>query len=229
MEEPPTGTGDLTYALVKDFGNTHGRLLIQNDEYQSLLNLVNNAGSFQEIYKSQCRFREIFEPDPDNLNYLVRPNVKCEFKKRLTISKYYSLELVCNTLIEKTDPKFKKKRPKNYQGSAKSSRGSRTGGRTNAGSNSGSGPSAFFSTNDLMYDSRLYAPLNEEDKDLSQFSLEYDRWGNLIGFNFQLNKEGTGLADPDSIETPIDSRWSWNAVASPQKGLLNKLIIKSND
>ena len=69
-------------------------------------------------------------------------------------------------------------------------------------------------------------PLNAEDKDPSQFSIEYDRWGNLVGLNLQLNEEGTALADTDSKETEMDSRWSWNAIASPQKGFLNKLLIK---
>lgn len=48
----------------------------------------------------------------------------------------------------------------------------------------------------------------------------------MIGMKFQLNKEGTGLADPDSVESGIDSRWSWNAAGSATKGFLNKLVIK---
>ncbi len=109
VEEPPSSVYDLAYALIAEMGNTHGRSLIQNAEYLDLLNMINNAGSYQEIYKSQCRNPEIFEPDPDNLNYLVRPNVECEFKKNVKFGNYYSLKLVCNTITEKTDPKFKKK------------------------------------------------------------------------------------------------------------------------
>ena len=70
------------------------------------------------------------------------------------------------------------------------------------------------------------SPLTAEDRDLSQFSIEYNKSGNLAGLNIQLNKEGTALADPDSAESRIDSRWSWNALASAKKGFLNKLIIK---
>jgi hypothetical protein len=36
----------------------------------------------------------------------------------------------------------------------------------------------------------------------------------------------TTLKDADNIESGIDSRWSWNAIASSKKSFLNKLIIK---
>ena len=93
-------------------------------------------------------------------------------------------------------------------------------------SNRGRGPSPAYYVIEPENGNQQAAPLNAEEKDLSQFSIEYDKWGNLVGLNFQLNKEGTALADPDSIEAGIDSRWSWNAIASPQKGFLNKLLIK---
>lgn len=88
------------------------------------------------------------------------------------------------------------------------------------------GPSADLNDYEMELIKEKPAPLNAEDKDPSQFSLEYDRWGNLIGLNLQLNKEGTGLADPDSEESGINSRWSWNAAGSATKGFLNKLLIK---
>jgi len=115
-------------------------------------------------------------------------------------------------------------RPRNKLGSASSSRPSRTGGRTSSAAPRG--PSIYFSEDESKSMIKMLAPLNAEDKDPSQFYLEYEKWGNLIGFNIQLNKEGTGLADPDSVEAGIDSRWSWNAIASPKEGILNKLLIK---
>ena len=78
----------------------------------------------------------------------------------------------------------------------------------------------------IFNENRQTEPLTAEEKDLSQFSIEYDKSGNLVGLKFQLNEEGTALADPDSEEAGIDWRWSWNAVASPKKGFLNKLPIK---
>jgi len=48
----------------------------------------------------------------------------------------------------------------------------------------------------------------------------------LVGLNVQVNEAGTDLADPKSSETEMDSRWSWNAVASPKKGFMNKLLLK---
>ena len=88
------------------------------------------------------------------------------------------------------------------------------------------GPSVFDNNDDFKDVNQGLPPLTPEVKDVSQFSIEYDRWGNLVGLNFQLNQEGTALADPDSVESGIDSRWSWNAIASPKKGFLNKLLIK---
>jgi hypothetical protein len=90
----------------------------------------------------------------------------------------------------------------------------------------GRGPSADYESEEFQNVAQNFPPLTAENKDLSQFSIEYDKWGNLVGLNLQLNEEGTSLADPDSAESGIDSRWSWNAIASPKKGFLNKLIIK---
>ena len=46
-----------------------------------------------------------------------------------------------------------------------------------------------------------------------------------------MNKEGTALADPDSQDTGMDSRWSWNAAGNanseflPLKGKLSDKIF----
>lgn len=229
VDLPPTNVDDLTYVLIGEMERTKGKSLIQNSEYRDILTFVENASGgagIKTIYQSNCRQQnQIPDPLPDDLAPLVKSRVDCEFRKKVKPSGYYEFELVCNTIIEKTDPKLKKRKSKNRQGSAKSA--------TPRGPISSRlpllsyGPSAYSNDYEEMeFIKERPAPLNAEDKDPSQFSLEYDRWGNLIGLNLQLNKEGTGLADPDSVESPIDNRWSWNASASPQKGFLNKLPIK---
>ena len=222
IDDPPEGTNDLSYVLIGEMEKTMGKGLIENSEHREMLNLINKAGDFQTIFYSSCKRPEIPVPGEDDLAPLIRDKVECDFRKKLKIGTYYSLELVCNTIIEKAN--VPKRRPKNNQGSASSSRPGRTGGRASSGAPRG--PSIYFPEEESRSMIKMLAPLNAEDKDPSQFYLEYDKWGNLIGFNVQLNKEGTGLADPDSVESPIDSRWSWNAIASPKKGFLNKLIIK---
>lgn len=227
LDQPPREIDDLAYLLIGEMERTKGKSLIQNDAYRDILRFVENASAtFKHEYVSQCaQQQKIADPNADDLVPLVKPKVECEFRKKVEPSGYYKFELVCNTIIEKTDPKLKKRKSKNRQGAAKSA--------TPRGPISSRlpllsyGPSAYLNDYEEMeFIKEKPAPLNAEDKDPSQFSLEYDRWGNLIGLNLQLNKEGTGLADPDSVESPIDSRWSWNASASPQKGLLNKLLIK---
>jgi hypothetical protein len=123
---------------------------------------------------------------------------------------------------EKTKGKLKpKKDPVNRGQGQSSSRGN--GSRGPLG---GRGPSNFNVYNETVEGYQKLAPLNAEDRELSQFSIEYDRFGNLVGLNVQVNELGTELADPKSAETEIDSRWSWNAIASPKKGFMNKLLVK---
>jgi hypothetical protein len=90
----------------------------------------------------------------------------------------------------------------------------------------GRGPSNFAEYGQGSNENQKFAPLNAENKELSQFSIEYDKWGNLVGLNVQVNERGTDLADPKSSETEMDSRWTWNAIASPKKGFMNKLLMK---
>ena len=133
-------------------------------------------------------------------------------------------ELEEDTLNPKpTDPKLKKRKPNVSKGDANIAR------RRNASGGPVQhprGPNSSFFENEQAEANAVKAPLNSEDKDISQFSLEYNKWGNLVGINFQLNEDGSTLKDPDSIESDVDSRWSWNAIASGKKGYLNKLLIK---
>lgn len=227
IDEPPNNIEDLTFALISEMERTKGKSIIQNYQYRDILSDLEyfySNGGVSTVFQSKCRDRSVPDPQAANLASMVKSRVECEFKKRVKTSDLYEFELVCNTIVEKTDPKLRPRKPKNPKGAAKSA--------TPRGPISSRlpllsfGPSANLNDYEMEIIKEKPAPLNAEDKDPSQFSLEYDRWGNLIGFNLQLNKEGNGLADPDSMVSGIDSRWSWNAAGSATKGLLNKLIIK---
>ncbi len=226
LDKPPRDIDDLAYVLIGEMERTKGKSLIQNDEYRDILRFVENSSAgFKTEYTSVCRQRnQIPDPNADDLVPLVKSRIECEFRKKVHPSGYYKFELVCNTIVEKTDPKLKKRKSKNRLGSAKSA--VPRGPISSRLPLLSYGPSAGLNDYEMEFIKEKPAPLNAEDKDPSQFSLEYDRWGNLIGLNLQLNKEGTGLADPDSAESGIDSRWSWNAAGSATKGFLNKLLIK---
>jgi len=131
----------------------------------------------------------------------------------------------CNAMNEITKAPVKSKKDPVNRGKGYSGKGKNTsrGGPPRVGK----GPFMFYDgTSEFEMLNTSKAPLSAEDEDLSQFSIEYDKSGNLSGLNVQLSKDGTSLADPDSAESGIDSRWSWNAIASSKKGFLNKLIIK---
>jgi len=129
----------------------------------------------------------------------------------------------CNTMKETTKGKLKPKKDPVNRGQGQSSARSNSARAPLAG---GRGPSNFAEYGEGSNENQKFAPLNAEIKELSQFSIEYDKGGNLVGLNVQVNEAGTDLADPKSSETEMDSRWSWNAVASPKKGFMNKLLLK---
>jgi hypothetical protein len=200
------------------------------NETLDLLHFIQTLVRYESIVQDAC----INSPQPDNtdpgeddLEPLVVTEVKCEFIKIISFPVTH-FELKCNTITYDPNSKIKKRKtnvPKGQGQSSKKRNRGRSGGPLRATSG---GPSSFF-----IYEldepgniNKKTAPLNAEDKDLSQFSIEYDKWGNLVGLNFQLNEDGTALADPDSQDTGMDSRWSWNAIGSPVKGFLNKLLIK---
>ena len=226
IDDPPRDENDFAYAMIGEMETTKGKTILKNKETLNLLGYLSGAaGRFSTIIKSQCPDRQTPDPDPgeDELIPLIKTRVECQFRKKITPSDHYFFDLVCNTIVEKDDPRLPKRKPNNKKGSAQNStRRSQTSGRSPLGAG---GPSSFFEE-EVTESYKKLSPLNAEDKDPSQFSLEYDRWGSLIGFNLQLNKEGNTLADPDSKESGIDSRWSWNAAGSAKKGFLNKLLIK---
>ena len=229
MDEPPRDADDYTYALTGELETTMSRNLYQNSEYKHALRIISFGRGYETVYKSYCDNRPPREPDPKYVNDPLvafndaKEKVKCEFIKKVVTSDYYMFDLKCNTIWEKIDSKLPKRKSQNKIGAAKSTtpRGPISSRPPLSG-----GPSAFLYDDEIEIIKERSAPLNAEDKDSSQFSFEYDRWGNFVGFNFQLNKEGTALADPKTAESGIESRWSWDAIASPKKGFLNKLVIK---
>lgn len=187
--------------------------------------MAQNFVEEQSKLRSSCSNQQppADNPKADVLAPLIARNLKCEFKKILsTPVVVYSFQ--CNIMKESPKPNMKSKKDPVNRGQGQSSRRANT--KSNRPMRGGKGPSAFDMIEQLDNVNQTLAPLNAEERDFSQFSIEYDRWGNLVGLNVQLNKEGTALADPNSAETGMDSRWSWNAIASPKKGFLNKLIIK---
>ena len=191
-------------------------------------NFLNNAARIVEAQtekKSSCEAPQKQETELglDELAPLISRNVKCDFKKDISLPiVIYSLE--CNVIKERAKKNLKKKNDPVPKGNGQSS--SRRS-QTKAPLGSPRGPNnSFYDENEPGKFTYTPGPLAAEFKDPSQFSIEYDRWGNLIGLILQLNEDGTGLKDPESTESKIDSRWSWNAIASPKKGFLNKLLIK---
>jgi len=224
LDEPPHNMDDLSEALISDVEARIGRRRVRNADYDEILSLIEQAKTYEGRYKSNCGDPI---PDPsqpgDDLARLKVTTLECEYIKHVITPVRYEFKLECNIIKEKTDPKLKKRKPNVSKGDANIAR------RRNASGGPVQhprGPNSSFFENEQAEANAVKAPLNSEDKDISQFSLEYNKWGNLVGINFQLNEDGSTLKDPDSIESDVDSRWSWNAIASGKKGYLNKLLIK---
>ena len=226
---PPHSVDDLTYALIGEMQRTKGRRLFRNKNLDWLLILIHGANEFEGRYRSACIKDPASDPDPDgdDLAPLIVKEVKCEYIKKIITPRIYTFTLQCNTIIDKTDSKLKKRKSDVPKGSAQNSKLNYKRdieGPLRQIFRKGPNNSHDEANEEQIAD--LPAPLCAEDKDPSYFSLEYNKSGNLVGFNFQLNEDGTTLKDPDSVESGVDSRWSWNAIASSKKGYLNKLLIK---
>ena len=214
------GMGDA-YALVDYLDEKIAKQSVENRTYEALLRFIESGKQYVDRLRSNCDQSGV--PDPtqpakDMKGYKVK-RVECEYVKKIALPGIYTFELRCNTMYEKVDPKTKKRLPDITKGAAEIA-SPRT---QTVGPVSGRGPNTFY---DAMYEENKYRPLCLESKEESQFGLEFDKSGKLIACNFQLSEDGTTLKDPDSVESGIDSRWSWNAIASAKKSYLNKLIIK---
>ena len=225
-DNPPKNIDDKASDLVSRMDFTIRRKHYKDGVIYSFLKNAESIITWQKETKSSCDIepRTLITDGEDDLVYLNQQDLKCEFIKNInTPVVIYSLQ--CNTIKEKPKRNLKKKNDRVQKGQGQNgARRFQTGGPLNL---SPRGPYSFFyDVEEAMEGNYVRGPLTAEAKDPSQFSIEYDIWGNPVGFNFQLNEDGTALKDPDSIESGVDSRWSWNAIASPKKGPLNKLVIK---
>ena len=213
--------------LLGEFHRTFLRKRNRNKYYRSINSLLLKGEQFQHRYKSACN--QNTEPEvvreltgDDVISYKVK-KLKCEYFKKVITPVKYEFVLQCNNIFEDYDPELAMKKPDTQKGSAHNARRSNS---SKGPMKSPRGPNTLSAETDQFDEIKTAAPLTSEFKDISQFSLEYNKWGNLVGLNFQLSDDGTTLKDPDSIESGVDSRWSWNAMASGKKSYLNKLIIK---
>jgi len=223
-DDPPKNEGQLSMDLVSELEFTTARKSFRNGELTYVLSMAQNFVEKQAKLKSSCSNPQPTSDDPhaDDLTPLIATNLKCEFRKVMsTPVVVYSFQ--CNTMKENLKPNAKSKKDPVNRGQGQSSK---RNANTRGPLRGGKGLYSFDEDELSKNVNQKFAPLSAEDKDLSQFSIEYDRWGNLIGLNVQLNKEGVALADPDSEDTGMDSRWSWNAIASFKKGFLHNLLIK---
>ena len=231
MDKPPisaTGLADDLDLISSMEGIIHRRSILYN-ETLDLLHFIQLSVRYKDLAQDACAMKaepDNTNPGEDDLAPLVVTEVKCEFIK-IVSSPVTSFELKCNTIIYNPNSKIKKRKPNVPKGAAQNGkRRNQTRGRGPLNNVPGGPSSFFYEWVELEIINQISGPLNAEDKDLSQFSIEYDKWGNLVGLNIQLNKDGTALADPDSQDTGMDSRWSWNAAGLPVKGFLNKLLIR---
>ncbi len=228
MDTPPDNTDDLTSLLIGNLEFTINRKRMGNAQLESFLGLAEKIVARQEFVRSSCNTdseNKTHTEDTDDLAWL-KEDLDCEFRKVVNVPAVV-YTFTCNT--KKEEPQgLKKRKPNVSKGSASNSkRGSQNRSSGPLG-NGKRGPSFFFNeSGEPQIMSEHSGPLNAEDKDPSQFSMEYDKWGNIIDIKFQLNEDGTGLADPDSKETDIYSRWSWIASGNGNRGVLNRLIIKT--
>ena len=228
---PPKDQDQLAVDLVSNLDYTITRKGYRNGEIYFMIDMAQKFIERQSKKRSACNNDPNVNQGPEDADLVplipVNPlkyDLKCEFKQVInTVVGVYTFE--CNALTETPKKKMKPKKDPVNKGLGHGSKG-KSGSRSGP---PGVGRGPFESFNDISPFEDLstsMSPLTAEDRDLSQFSIEYNKSGNLAGLNIQLNKEGTALADPDSAESRIDSRWSWNALASAKKGFLNKLIIK---
>ncbi|MGZ8559856.1 MAG: hypothetical protein ACXWWC_16055, partial [Chitinophagaceae bacterium] len=212
-------------------GGIHRRIIERKSSfyanYYSFLTRFNNYYNKIKIEFSKCetRFAPIYyteEVDDQLVSLTDFKEPKCTFSKEID-NGVTKIKMICNELLKESD-KIQEKQSNVSKGAGLSGSPGIQQGNNGPVAPGRGGPATHFQEINEPDWSR--GPLKAEVKDLSQYSIEFDRWGNMTGLKFQLNKEGTGLADPDSKESGVDSRWSWNAAGSANKGFLNRLLIK---
>ncbi len=232
LQDAPKDIDGKTSDLITSLDKTILRRRLENSAFQEFLDYGLRIVKEQEYLVNNCGRNEVRKkrglPVKDVLTPLVKYELPCEFIKTLK-TPLVGFTAKCNTIEKDPNSKIEERKPPVQKGQGQiSKKGNQNRGPLN---NMRRGPFAFYDYTETEIINQRSAPLNAEDKDPSQFSIEYDKWGNLVGLNVQLNEDGTALADPDSQESGIDSRWSWNAAGNtsneflPFKGKLNKTIF----
>jgi len=213
--------GGMTTLLISHLERTIEKESKKNIAYQQILNLLKFSTYFEGSFTSACDNmpKPLRKPKAVPLkNYEVK-ELPCQFVKTIADDDgFYYYKYVCNKAHEKKDKRIKTDKSRGNKGAAYKSR---KGNKRVGPSQPGRGPQNDF---DEYVDHP--APLTAEEKDPSQFYMEYDKWGKLIGLTFQLNADNSAYADTEPEPSPSETRWTWNAIASAKKSFLNKLIIK---
>jgi tetratricopeptide (TPR) repeat protein len=219
-ESEPQDLNGLGTLLISHLDRTIEKESKQNVDYQKILTILALSADVEAEYTSAC----IKTPKPARKtkaiplkNHQVKI-IPCQFIKIVMDDETFFYAYNCNTFWEKKDKRLGTDKSRGNKGSAYKSK---SGNKKSGPAQAKRGPQ-----NDLIEYETSPAPLTAEEKDPSQFYMEYDKWGKLMGLSFQLNKDGTAFADNDPDPTPSETRWTWNAIASAKKGFLNKLIIK---
>lgn len=221
---PPKKINDYTYALVDRLPDMLEKQQYGDKLYKALCSFMEIGKEYYDLYSSACKDKSYLNhlSGADNIKGHKIDRLPCEYQKIIRTPVDYTFELDCGAKVEETNTKLKKRYSNVDKGSVESSkpRFQNSPGPIQVPR----GPSNIFDGIETQLTFPL-VPLTAEDKDLSQFSLEYNKAGNLVALNFQLNEDGTTLKDPDSVESGVDSRWCWNARASSGKGYMNKLLM----
>jgi len=228
QDDPPKEILDFTRAFLDHLPELIAKDSYQNKVYENALQFMELGKEYFNIYTSACKNKN----DPDQFGpaeYIKKYRVKkipCNYQKVFSTPIDYVFALKCNTKIEETSSKLKKRKSNVDKGEVESSKPPKLKDILGPIMQAiRKGPINFPDETEEAQSSDQAGPLTSEDKELSQFSLEYNRSGNLVGLNFQLSEDGTTLKDPGSVESGVDTRWCWNARASAKKGYMNKLLM----
>jgi hypothetical protein len=215
--------------LIDNFEPTIGRRLLENQLYLRFLNFGADLVGSHDYMTRFCPdgITEKKQKTAKPTRYLPRPRhaLPCEYIRTLkTPLVWYTAE--CNRLHKESKSKLEERKTQVQKGQSHSANGKNKNMNPAPLGKPNRGPFSLGFDIEFNAGSQLLAPLTAEEKDPSQCAVEFDRWGNLAGLNYQLNEEGQIFANSGLPKDDIGRRWSWNAIASPTTGVLYKLAIK---
>ncbi len=217
-----------TDVLISDFQKTIARRALENQLYQDFLNFGNYLVGRHEYIKSACTsspLRPYPNPGPPADLPPPRKDLPCGYIRTLkTPLVWYSAE--CNRLFKEMKSNLEERKLPIKKGQSHSAKRSSSNQNRGPMGNPGRGPFTHGYDTEFSAGYYLNPPLTPEVKDPSQCAVEFNKWGNLVGLNFQLNDDGLPFAVSDLPKDDSDRRWSWNAIASASTGVLYKLAIK---